>query len=70
MYGNVADWCNDIFAADYYKSSPAADPKGPKTGKERVLRGGSWNEPEEFFSSAMRAMAAGTTMRCARKASP
>ncbi len=64
MYGNVAEWCNDIFAADYYKSSPASDPRGPKSGKERVLRGGSWNEPEEFFSSAMRAMDASINDAC------
>lgn len=56
MYGNVAEWCNDIFSADYYKSSPSADPHGPSNGKGRVVRGGSWNDPEETFGSAVRAM--------------
>jgi formylglycine-generating enzyme required for sulfatase activity len=56
MYGNVAEWCNDIYSADYHKSSPASDPRGPKDGKERVLRGGSWNDSEESFGSAVRAM--------------
>ncbi len=56
MYGNVAEWCNDIYSADYYKSSPSEDPRGPKDGKERVLRGGSWNDGEEAFGSALRSM--------------
>jgi len=56
VYGNVAEWCNDIYAEDYYKSSPSNDPRGPKSGKERVLRGGSWNDSEEVFGSASRTM--------------
>ncbi len=56
MYGNVAEWCNDIFSADYYKASSLSDPSGPKKGKERVLRGGSWSDQEEVFGSASRAM--------------
>ena len=55
MHGNVAEWCNDLYAADYYKNSPEKDPKGPSDGKERVLRGGAWNSSAEACRSAYRA---------------
>ena len=42
MRGNVAEWVEDFFDANYYSTSPAADPKGPATGDGHVVRGGSF----------------------------
>jgi len=54
MYGNVWCWCNDFYKVDYYQESPQKNPKGPKTGKTMVLRGGCWNSPAEECSSSYR----------------
>jgi formylglycine-generating enzyme required for sulfatase activity len=49
MSGNVWEWCEDWFAEDYYTQSPRENPSGPSEGNNRVLRGGSWLCPENFF---------------------
>ena len=54
MHGNVAEWCNDVFDKDYYRSSPDQNPRGPKDGKEMVLRGGSWKSVADASRSAYR----------------
>jgi formylglycine-generating enzyme required for sulfatase activity len=54
MLGNVAEWCNDVYQADYYRSGPAADPRGPSDGERRVLRGGAWNSKPDACRSAIR----------------
>ena len=42
MAGNAWEWAADFFDDRYYARSPYADPGGPETGVEHVLRGGSW----------------------------
>lgn len=42
MVGNVWEWCEDWFDANYYRRSPVNDPRGPNTGTARVIRGGSF----------------------------
>lgn len=43
MGGNVAEWCADW--AGEYTVAPQQNPRGPKTGENRILRGGSINSP-------------------------
>lgn len=47
MYGNVSEWCEDVYSPTYYNQSPEKDPTGPPNpgGKDvkRVMRGGNWN---------------------------
>ena len=57
MYGNVAEWCADAYAADYYAKSPSEDPAGPAAAETRVFRGGSWNTPAADCRPAARASA-------------
>jgi len=45
MAGSVAEWCADWFAREYYASSERRNPKGPASGKYRVIRGGAWSDP-------------------------
>ncbi len=54
MHGNVAEWCNDLYAESYYTDSPAENPKGPTEGTERVLRGGAWNSSADSCRSSYR----------------
>ncbi|UCE05591.1 MAG: SUMF1/EgtB/PvdO family nonheme iron enzyme [bacterium] len=52
MHGNFFEWCNDHYG-EYPKGS-VTDPKGPNSGKSRILRGGSYSSHPEFLRSANR----------------
>ncbi|MCX5796904.1 MAG: SUMF1/EgtB/PvdO family nonheme iron enzyme [Elusimicrobia bacterium] len=53
-YGNVWEWVSDWYFERYYDSSPKQDPRGPRSGDERVLRGGAFDSPFEFLSATYR----------------
>jgi len=54
MHGNVWQWCEDFFSADYYGRAEAENPQGPTQGNCRVLRGGSWCDNSVGCRSAYR----------------
>jgi formylglycine-generating enzyme required for sulfatase activity len=54
MHGNLHEWCMDRFDRDYYRVSPAVDPKGPSQGSSRVIRGGDWYSDGRDCRSAFR----------------
>ena len=53
MFGNAWEWVNDWYT-DYPKTTQI-DPKGPKTGKSKIRRGGSYHCSPRLIRSAYRA---------------
>jgi formylglycine-generating enzyme required for sulfatase activity len=52
MAGNVSEWVGDWY--DRYERGRPSNPRGPKTGASRVLRGGCWIHDAESCRSAYR----------------
>ena len=59
LYGNVSEWCEDVYSPSYYKQSPAVDPTGPAdpggADVKRVMRGGNWSAAAEDCRATRRA---------------
>jgi formylglycine-generating enzyme required for sulfatase activity len=55
MCGGVWEWVRDWYDRDYYKTAPDADPEGPASGEEKVLRGGSWADCADAVTVTFRA---------------
>lgn len=57
LYGNVSEWCEDVYDPTYYRESPELDPRGPLSpGKDvkRVIRGGNWKASANQCRAAFR----------------
>lgn len=42
MVGNVREWVSDYYSDNYFAESPVDNPKGPESGRQRVIKGGGW----------------------------
>jgi formylglycine-generating enzyme required for sulfatase activity len=57
MMGNARELCLDWYAPDAYaqaSGSPSVDPKGPSSGTEHVIRGGSFRSSRADLRAAAR----------------
>ena len=61
LIGNVAEWCLDWYAP--YAPGPASDPRGPQTGKYRIVRGSAHAYTAKEWSRAAARSAAPPTKR-------
>ncbi len=72
MAGNVAEWVKDWFLSDYYAIAPSENPPGPRDGRYKSVRGGSWKSRPAMLRTATRGgalpdqRAATIGFRCAR----
>ncbi|MEM1325889.1 MAG: SUMF1/EgtB/PvdO family nonheme iron enzyme [Bacteroidota bacterium] len=64
LSGNVREWCHDWFDEDYYSISPDLNPKGPRSGSKRTVRGGDYLQgPEKLLTTHRRGLSPTTRSR-------
>jgi len=52
MHGNLYEWCWDWYGL--YSAEPQQNPRGPESGTQRIIRGGSAASMERHLRSAVR----------------
>ena len=76
LSGNVREWTQDWYDAEYYANAPDNNPKGPDTGILKSIRGGSWRSFDSDLRVTSRGKGGfalkthGIGFRCARDIGP
>jgi formylglycine-generating enzyme required for sulfatase activity len=50
MAGNVTEWVADWYGESTYMRGSRKDPAGPKTGRNKVARGGAWDSNINLYA--------------------
>ncbi len=79
MSGNLMEWCSDWYDDHYYRQQVSDNPKGPRSGIARVVRGGffdntspvtntwRWQDPQHYARPNSNWVRLGFSLRCTLK---
>lgn len=54
LAGNLSEWTADVWSEEPPQRTTTVNPHGPKSGNQRVVRGGSWRQPRLFQRTTAR----------------